>query len=227
MLAGVIEIHDLNGAGKVQVGQIPDPDGPVYNDDFDGGPLPTSAPSLGINAEAKLFGGFYGSHIGGGVRVADGPAVLIHGGLREHAGELALACAGALSLDPAGAPLGFGGHHGDLDAVHQHIHFRNVLFGNHGKDELFGAADFLLVSTGDLRANGFGGAFNRFGGDLQTREHFHRLATRRKRHFTAHHRLHASYAGRRFQTGDTQFDVSRVLSLRAMVAQEIGAVEFD
>jgi hypothetical protein len=31
----------LNGAGKVLVGQIPDPDGPVSNDHFDRGPLPT------------------------------------------------------------------------------------------------------------------------------------------------------------------------------------------
>src|SRR5437867_12347514 len=110
MLAGVIEIHDLHGAGKVLVGQIPNPDGPVADDDFGDGPLPTSAPSLGIDAEAELFGGFDGSHIGGGFRVADGPAFLVHGGLREHAAEFALACAGALSLDPARPSLRFGGH---------------------------------------------------------------------------------------------------------------------
>src|ERR1700732_5349728 len=128
MLPGVIQIHDLNGAGKVLVGQIPDPDGSIPEDYSDGGPLPTSAPSLRIDAETELFGGFDGSYVGGGVQVADGPALRIHLGLREHAAEFALACAGALSLDPSGPSLGLGGHDGNLDAVHQHIHFRNVLF---------------------------------------------------------------------------------------------------
>src|SRR6266700_4061809 len=99
MFPGMIQIHDLNGAGKVLVRQIPDPDGPISDDHFDGGPLPASAPSLRIDAEAELFGGFDGSHVGGGVRVADSPAVLIHHGLREHAAELVLAGAGALPLD--------------------------------------------------------------------------------------------------------------------------------
>src|SRR5260370_23103855 len=149
---------------------MPDPDGPVCQAGFAGGPLPPSAPSLGIDPQAELFGGFDSSHVSGGVRVADGPAVLIHAGLREHAAELTLACAGALSRDPAGPPLAFGGYDGNLDPVHQHIHFRNVLFTNHGEDELFGATDFVLVALGDVRANVLGGSFDGFGGDLQTRQ---------------------------------------------------------
>src|ERR1700730_17585713 len=132
MLPGMIQIHDLNGAGKVLVGQIPDPDGPVSKDHFDCGPFPTSTPSLRIEAEAELFGGFNGSYVGGGVRFADGPASLVHGGLREHAAELALTCAVALPLDPARPPLGLGGHHTNLDAVHQHIQFRDVLLATPG-----------------------------------------------------------------------------------------------
>ena len=108
MLPRMIQIDDLNGTGKVLVCQIPDPDGPVSNDHFGSGPLPTSAPSLRIEAEAELFGGFDGSYIGGGIRFADGPAFLVHGGLREHAAELALACSGALSLDTAAEYAGTG-----------------------------------------------------------------------------------------------------------------------
>src|SRR6266496_5512921 len=145
MLPGMIQIHDLNGAGKVLVRQIPDPDGPISDDHFDGGPLPASAPSLRIDAEAELFGGFDGSCVSGGVRVADWPAFRVHGGLGEHTAEFALAGAGALSLDPARPSLGFGGNDGNLDTVHQHIHFRDILFGYHGQNELFGAPDFLLV----------------------------------------------------------------------------------
>src|ERR1041384_8281280 len=116
MLPGMVQIHNLNGTGEVLVGQIPDPHGPISNDHFDGGPLPASAPSLRIDAEAELFGGFDGAYVGGGVRVADGPAFRVHSGLREHRAELALACAGALSLDPTRPSLGFGGHDGNLDA---------------------------------------------------------------------------------------------------------------
>lgn len=81
-----------------------------------------------------------------------------------------LASAGALSLGPACPSLGFSGHYRNLDAIHQHIHFRNILFGNHGQDELFGATDFLLIALADLRANSFGGPFDGFGVDVETGE---------------------------------------------------------
>src|ERR1700691_480881 len=73
--------------------------------------------ALRIDAEAELLGGFDGSHVGGGVRIADGPAFLVHSGLGEHTAELALAGAGALSLDPARPSLGFGGYDRNLDTV--------------------------------------------------------------------------------------------------------------
>src|SRR5437016_10810405 len=75
MLPGMIEIHDLNGAGQVRVGQIPNPDSPISDDHFEGGPFPASAPSLGIDAETELFGSFDGAYVGSGVSVADGPAL--------------------------------------------------------------------------------------------------------------------------------------------------------
>src|SRR5438132_7493617 len=131
MLPGMIEIHDLNGAGEVRVGQIPNPDSPISDDHFEGGPFPASAPSLGIDAETELFGSFDGAYVGSGVSVADGPALRVHGGLREHAAQFAFACAGALSLDPAGSSFGFGGHDGNLNAIHQHIHLRYILFQDH------------------------------------------------------------------------------------------------
>src|ERR1039457_1278787 len=132
----MVQIHDLNGAGEVLVSQIPDPDGPISQDHFERGPLPASAPSLRIDAEAELFGGFDGGYVGGGARISDGPAFRVHSGLREHAAELALACTGALSLDPARPSFGFGSHDGYLDAVHQYIHFRDVPFGNQRQNEL-------------------------------------------------------------------------------------------
>src|ERR1700729_3095108 len=110
MFPGMVKIDDLHSAGEVLIGQVPYANGPVGKDDFDGGPLPTSAPGFGIDAVAELFGGFDGSHIGGGSGVADGPSVFIHGDLRKDGAEFAFACAGALPLDSAGPALGFGGY---------------------------------------------------------------------------------------------------------------------
>src|SRR5882762_3754104 len=129
----MIEIDDLDSSGEVPVGLIPDPDGSVAEDHFEHGPLPTSAPSLRVDAEAERLGGLDGSHVGGGIRIADRPPFLIHHGLDEHAAELALARAGTLALDPARAALRFGSHDGDLDTIHQDIHFRYFLFKNHGQ----------------------------------------------------------------------------------------------
>src|ERR1039458_807121 len=97
MLPGMIQIHDLNRTGEVLVGQIPNPDGPISQDHFDRGPLPTSAPSLRIDAEAEFLGGLMGPSVVVGVRFGDRPAFLVQGGLRNHAAGLALAGAGALS----------------------------------------------------------------------------------------------------------------------------------
>src|SRR5881628_1491739 len=141
----MIEIDDLDGSEKVQGSHIPDPDGSVSEDHFEHGPLPTSAPSLRVDAEAERLGGLDGSHVGGGIRVADGPPFMVHHGLYEQTAEFALARAGTLALDPAGPTLGFGGNDGDLDAIHQHIHYRYFLFKNHGQDELFGAAYLPIV----------------------------------------------------------------------------------
>src|SRR6267143_6186066 len=123
MLPGMIKIDDLNGAGEVLVGQIPDPDGSVADDDFELGPLPSSAPSFAIDAEAELLGGFDGAHISSGLGVADRPSFVVNGGLREHATEFTLARTGTLAIRSSGPTFGFSRNNGDLDTIHQHIHF--------------------------------------------------------------------------------------------------------
>src|SRR5450432_963606 len=158
------EIDNLYGAREVLIGQIPDPDGAVANDDFGRGPLPASAPCLSVNAVTELVGGFDSPHISGGIRVADGPSVFVHCSLREHGAEFAFAGAVALSFDSAGPALGFGGQNRDLDAIHQHVHFRNRLSGDKGQDKLFGAVDFLPITAGDLRANALSGPFDGLAG---------------------------------------------------------------
>ena len=69
------------------------------------------------------------------------------------------------------------------------------------------SGNLLLVAIGDLLANRFGRTFDRLGGDVQTRQNLHRLATGRNRHLVAYHSFHASYAVRRLQINDAQFSV--------------------
>jgi len=88
MLPGVIEIDNLNSAGEVLIGEVPDPDGTVANDDFDGGPLRASAESFGVDAVAELLGGLDGACIGGRIRITDGPAIFVDPGLGEYGTEL-------------------------------------------------------------------------------------------------------------------------------------------
>ena len=195
VLPGMIEIDNLHSARKVLIGEIPDPDRTVANDDFGGGPFPAPAPRFGVEAVAEFVGGFDSAHIGSGIRVADGPSIFVHGGLREYDSEFALACAGALSFDSADPALGFCSHNRDVDPIHEHIHFQDVLFGDNGQDELFGAVDLLLFSSGDFRANALRRPFDGFSGDFQTRQHLHRFARRHERHLGADHCFHASDTG--------------------------------
>src|ERR1035438_6685709 len=141
MLPRMKEIDDLNCAWKMLIGDVPDPRSAIADDDFGCGPFPASAESFCVNAVAEFVGVFDSTGKAGGIRIANGPPFLIDGSLRKHGAELALAGAGALPLDSADPALGFRSHHGDLDAIHQHIHFRDDLFDNNGQDELFGAVN--------------------------------------------------------------------------------------
>lgn len=54
-----------------------------------------------------LFSGFNGSHVGGGIVVADGPVLLVDSGLSEHTTEFTLARAGSFGLDSARSAVSF------------------------------------------------------------------------------------------------------------------------
>jgi hypothetical protein len=85
MLAGVVEIDDVNGAWKVQFSNIPDPLGAVADDHLQQRAAPPASGSFGIDSPAKFFCCFDRSRVGGGIRVADGIALLIPRGLGEYA----------------------------------------------------------------------------------------------------------------------------------------------
>ena len=72
VLARVIQIDDLHRAGKMLLGQIPDPFGPIAHDDLLFRAAPAALPGFHVDALAKLFGGLDGAGVGGGIRIADG-----------------------------------------------------------------------------------------------------------------------------------------------------------
>jgi hypothetical protein len=76
MLAGVVEIDDLDRAGEMLISEIPDPDRTITDQYFLLGLAPSTPPSLGVDPEAELFGGFDGRDVGRGIFIAYGPTVL-------------------------------------------------------------------------------------------------------------------------------------------------------
>src|SRR5215813_5367655 len=98
MLTSMIKIDDLNSAGKVLRGEIPDPLGSIADDDLLPGSAPASFPSLEVQSSAKLLSGLDGSGVSGGVRIANGVAILVPTGLCKHATELGLAGVGGLAI---------------------------------------------------------------------------------------------------------------------------------
>src|SRR5437763_4215692 len=87
MLPGMEEINDLDGAGKMQIGEVPNPLRPIAHDDFLDGSVPTAILGFGIEPLAELLCGLDGSGVGRGVRVTNGEALLVIGSLGEDASQ--------------------------------------------------------------------------------------------------------------------------------------------
>jgi hypothetical protein len=85
---------------------------------------------------------------------------------------------------------------------------------------LFGAGDLLRVALGDLRTNGFGGAFDGFGRDVQTRQRITTLGFMcHKKRKLANRHFHVAHSDKRRQEFD-EFIVQHVLEYEGK--REIG-----
>src|SRR5277367_203438 len=82
-----IQAFWLNGAGKMQAGLIPAPFGAVGYDNFLFRSVPPAIPGFQIKPLPKLFGCLDGARVGGRIGIADGIALFVPLGLREHAAE--------------------------------------------------------------------------------------------------------------------------------------------
>ena len=121
MLAGVIEVHDLEGPGKLLVGQIPDPVGAVANEYFLLGAAPAAFDGLPVDARAKLCYPLDGPGIGGRVGVADRLSLVVPPGLGEDAAQFGFASMRRLTLNLALSPSSLFLHHRRTRTVHLNV----------------------------------------------------------------------------------------------------------
>ena len=77
VLAGVQDVDDLNSAGEVIVGDIPDPVCAIPDDNLLLGALPAAIPGFQIDSRSELACRFDGGDISRGVRIANGIAVAV------------------------------------------------------------------------------------------------------------------------------------------------------
>src|SRR5258708_8772064 len=99
----MIQIHDVDGARKVSLGYVPDPDGAIADHDFLLRQAPATPPSFRVYAVPEVFGGFDRPGVAAGVLVADRPALFVLSGLGEDTTEFCFASwvRLALYLSPA------------------------------------------------------------------------------------------------------------------------------
>src|SRR5712675_1363886 len=106
MLACMVEIHDLNRAGKMLVGEIPDPVRAIAHDNSDRGSVPSPVVGLRIDPESEVFRRLDRADIRGGTFIADRPALIIDTGLCKHTAEFAFSGACRLAWRSTRAALG-------------------------------------------------------------------------------------------------------------------------
>src|SRR3984957_3668383 len=123
------KIDDLNGAGEMFVGDVPDPLGAVADHDFFLRAVPAMIPGVQVHASAEFSGGFNGSGVGGRIRIAKRIALWVPRRLRETASQLDLARLGRQSLLSAFSALRSG--HRYSRAVALDIENRNRLPQHH------------------------------------------------------------------------------------------------
>src|SRR5258707_5733206 len=77
VLSGVIKIDDLNRAGEVLIGNIPDPFRSIAYDDLLFGAVPTTLAAFQVEAQTKLLRRFKRPNVGSRTVIAQGKAFLI------------------------------------------------------------------------------------------------------------------------------------------------------
>ena len=162
----MVEVHDLDRAGKMAVGKIPDPVRTIAHDNPDRGPVPAPVVGLRINAETEVFGSLDRANIRGGTLIAHRPALIVDTGLCKHAAQFAFSGARWLACRSTRAAFGLGLDYKNLGPIHLHILMWDGSASHRWQAELFGTPEVLLLSVLDVGSNRFGGPLDGLGGHL-------------------------------------------------------------
>jgi len=195
MLPSVVEVDHLQSPRKGFGDKIPYPFRAVTDDHFLLGSAPTSLESFPIDALAQLLCGFEGPGVGGGIRIAEGQALLVPGGWREPTSQLGLPGRSGLAVRLALPTQRLFLHHGHARTVHWHLQDGNGLADEDGEIQLQGFLDHGLLALGDIASAGLSDTLHRFGGHLQTGQQLHLLAAVIERSLLPHPGMHAAHPG--------------------------------
>ena len=185
VLTGVKQINDLNSARKVFAGDIPDPVGPVADDNLFLCAAPTTVPSVQVYAPTEFGGSFDGSGVGRRIGIADGITFLVPFGLCENATQFYFARMRGLAFDLAFPALGLCRRHSGT--VHLDIQVEDRLAHYHGEIQLHGPAYPLPLARADVFAYGLRRSLHGFGGDFQAGQQLHLLTCPLEGRGLSHH----------------------------------------
>ena len=149
---------------------VPDPFGSIAYHDLLFGAAPTALPCLQIEALSKLFRRFNRADVASRIGIADGVALLIPFGLREHASQLGLPRVGRSPFRLARPTHGFLFHYGHAGSIQLYIQKRNRLSDDHRQIQLHGPLNLFLLAGGDIFTNRLCRSLHGFGGHLQIGE---------------------------------------------------------
>jgi hypothetical protein len=79
-----------------------------------------------------------------------------------------------------------------------------------------------LFSSGDISPNVFGGSLHRLGGEIESSQQVHLLASVVERGLLADQGQHAAHGGRKIGVSDIQVEVGGELSVMTVLAQIVG-----
>src|SRR3989304_2671237 len=102
----MIEIHNLNGFGKMVLANPPDPDRPISQENDFLSPVETATYRFCIAPRAKFFGGLDRSHIRRGILITNRKPFFVDFSLGKDGSQLCLTGLGDPRLILALAPFG-------------------------------------------------------------------------------------------------------------------------
>src|SRR6266540_4331890 len=207
MLACMIQIHDLNGAGKVVWDQIPDPFGAIPDDDLLLGAARPALPGFHVEPPAELLGRFNGPGVGGGIGIANGETLLVPTGLGEDTSQLGFACMGRLANRLAFPSFRLFLYYRYPGAIHLDVENGYRLADYNGQIQLDSSLNLLLFSACDIAADPLRRALHRFGGYLQTGQNLHLLAAVIEGCSLTHQRVHAAHSWGKLGILNVHFDI--------------------